>query len=126
MAWRGVLALLSAATLFGAAACDPRLILFKDHRVVDGSAYGFTIGATIEDTLSHALALQRRGDFVEFKLGEGSAAELLDPESPDRALKSDSWQLVVDPTWWNNAIYLSFERQRLHEIWRLRLCCELP
>lgn len=120
----GYLALCALVALLGAVAFA--FANFKDHRVAEGEAYGFRIGESVAQTYDRALGLHVRGEFVEFRLGQGSSAQLLNPSHPETALAENHWQLVVDPDAWNDSIYLSFENHLLSEIWRFRLCCELP
>jgi hypothetical protein len=90
---------------------------FKDHRVTEGEAYGFVVGESIADSYRRAVELQSEDKFVAFELGRGSGAVLLDPSQHD-PLAFDHWQLVVDPTVWNDTIYLTFESSKLAEVWR--------
>lgn len=101
-------------------------VTYKDHRVSEGAAYGFVIGETAEQTYARAIEQKNRGRFEVFELGRGSGALPYDGSDPRLALASDHWQLVVDKDWWNNVIYISFTDGRLSEIWRFRLCCEMP
>ena len=101
------------------------VLTFKDDRVAVGEAYGFVVGESAQETYERAVALQSEGKFSEFRLGQGSSAFLLDRSSHDPTTYP-KWRLVVDPDWWNNAINLAFADGTLVEIWRFRLCCEMP
>lgn len=116
-----VAALISAVTIIGFP-----FYTYKDHKVDSGKAYGFVIGESKLRTYERAVELYSKGKYEVFEVGRGSAAIPHDLESPDDALQSDHWQLVVDPDWWNNVIYLEFSGDSLTRIWRFRLCCEGP
>ncbi len=98
---------------------------FVDDRIVQGHAYGFRVGQPVAESLKVAEDMLEHGRIQEFRLGRGSAAILLESSSLDPTTEAH-WKLVVDPSWWNNSISLRFEEQRLVEIHRFRLCCELP
>lgn len=120
-----LVSIISANLVLVAAAVVFIQLSSKDHRVSEGAAYGFVIGESAAETYQRALSLQARGQVREFRLGQGSAAFVLDASMHD-ATTYPSWKLVVDPNWWNNAINLTFEKGELVEIWRFRLCCEMP
>jgi hypothetical protein len=111
--------------IVGAIAAYP-FVTYKDHRVSTGSAYGFVVGETATQTYERAMPQLQSGRFVAFELGQGSAAEAYLGNDQTAALSFDHWKMVVDEDWWNNTIYLSFANGVLIEIWRFRLCCEMP
>lgn len=101
-------------------------ITFKDHRVSNGSAYGFTVGESAVQTHERAWKQLQSGRVEAFELGEGSGAFPYFGDNIAKATTIEHWQLVVDKDWWNNTIYLSFNDGKLIEIWRFRVCCEVP
>jgi uncharacterized protein (UPF0548 family) len=118
---RTVLAIASVAIVLSSC----RLFGFIDDRVREGEAYGLLIGETVEQTFDRAMAMQHSGEIHQIEIGSGSGAVLYDAKlhSP---IPGDKFQLVVDPTVWNDTIYLTFENGSLVEIWRFRSPTELP
>ena len=119
------LVLAACVTVVVAAIAYP-FVTFKDRRISTGEAYGFVVGETASQTYDRAMDQIRSGEVEAFELGKGSGAVVYDGNDTDSALSYENWQLVVNSEWWNNTIYLSFEDGNLVEIWRFRLCCELP
>ena len=121
MTLRKVLAVVSLAILLSS--CE--LFGFLDDRVQEGDAYGFTIGETVEESVSRAVSMKLSGEIHEIEVGHGSGAVPFD-EARHSTKSGDKWQLVVDPEVWNDQIYLTFEDGSLVEIWRFRSPTELP
>jgi len=121
-----VVTVLIVALLIVVAAVGYPFYTYKDHKVTSGSAYGFVIGESQSQTYERVLELREQGGFEVFEVGRGSSANPHDLDNPSEALAVDHWQLVVDPEWWNNVIYLEFSGGTLVRIWRFRLCCEGP
>jgi hypothetical protein len=117
---------LAAAVLLIVGMVSYPFVTFKDHRISTGEAYGFVVGETAVQTYDRAIDQIRAEEIEAFELGQGSSAVLYDGNDPSRALSFNHWQLVVDRDWWNNTIYLSFKGGNLVEIWRFRVCCEVP
>jgi len=78
-----------------------------------GKAQGFEIGQSRSDAYKKAEALLR---------DEKITAIQIDPNINE----DNHWWLIVDPEWWNNKITLTFEGDKLVEIRRDRICCEIP
>ena len=123
---RAIKWILATAVFLVVAVVSYPFITFKDHRVSTGEAYGFVVGETAAQTYDRAINQIRSGKVEVFELGEGSGAIEYDDNNPAQALSYDHWQLVVDRDWWNNTVYLSFAGGNLVEIWRFRVCCEVP
>ena len=78
-----------------------------------GKAQEFEIGQSRSDAYAKAETL----------LGnEEISAIQVDPNIDE----DDRWWLIVNPEWWNDKITLTFEGDKLVEIRRDRICCELP
>ena len=102
-------------------------LTFADDRVTEGEAYGFVIGESKDETYKRVIRQIERGELVTLELGRGSSAAEHNRADPNEIHRDyNHWQLVVDPDWWNNVIYLSFDDTSLVEIWRFRVCCEGP
>jgi hypothetical protein len=101
-------------------------VMFEERTVREGEAYGFSIGDTSTRTYERAVELRAAGEIAEIRRGVGSSATLLDERYVEYALADDAWTLVVNPDWWNDSITLRFRDRQLVEIYRFRLCCELP
>lgn len=100
---------------------------FREDRVVQGSAYGFSIGQTHEQAFSAALELKARGEIQRILRNDEarSRTEFTLSELPEA--KTDTrWMMVVDPDFWNDSISLRFEGDSVVEIYRFRFCCEMP
>ena len=121
MTIRKVLALVSLTILLSS--CE--LSGFLDDRVREGDAYGFSIGETVEESVSRAVSMKLSGEIHEIEVGHGSGAVAFG-EARHSMNSGDKWQLVVDPEVWNDKIYLTFEDGNLVEIWRFRSPTELP
>jgi hypothetical protein len=101
-------------------------LTFEEKTIREGEAYGFVIGESSEDVYLRALALKDAGEIAEIRRGSGSAARILEEHDIHRALADDAWKLVVNPDWWNDSITLRFRERHLVEIYRFRICCEMP
>ena len=99
---------------------------FIEDRIDEGEAYGFAIGDSQAVTYRKAVDLRQSGKITEIRRGHGSAAVLLTEDAVASALGDSSWTLVYDPDWWNDTATLYFEDDRLKQIYRSRICCELP
>ena len=99
---------------------------FIEDRVDEGEAYGFAIGDSHAKSYRKAVDLRERGEIAEIRRGHGSAAFLLTEDSLASAFGDPSWTLVFNPDWWNDTATLYFEDDRLKEIYRFRVRCELP
>jgi hypothetical protein len=100
---------------------------FSEKVVTSGEAYGFKIGATRAETFERATqALQNRQAVALHTWPHNQFhKEFLPKENPVNN-NDPRWVLVVDPTWWNNTVTLSFADGRLVEIRRDHYIWELP
>ncbi len=109
-------------TVFGAVG-----YYFSERVVASGEAYGFRIGATRSETFESAKQALQNNEGVALHTWPQNQfhREFLPNEAPAKN-KDPRWVLVVDPSWWNNTITLSFTEDRLVEIRRDRYVWELP
>ena len=120
--WASVVIAVLVVTTFGAVG-----YFFSEKVVTTGEAYGFTIGETRAETFESAKqALQNKEGTVlhTWPLNQFHK-EFLPNENPVNNI-DPRWVLVVDPTWRNNTVTLSFTDNRLVEIRRDRYVWELP
>ena len=100
---------------------------FKEDRVREGSAYGLSIGESQEEVFERAVGLREAGEIAEIhRWPQGESHFEFSREDLESALKDSRWTMIVNPEWWNDSITLEFEEDRLVEIYRFRICCELP
>ena len=100
---------------------------FSEKVVTSGEAYGFKIGSTRGEAYEKAVQALRNSQAVALHTWPQNEfhREFLPKENPVNN-NDPRWVLVVDPTWWNNTVTLSFADGRLVEIRRDRYISELP
>jgi hypothetical protein len=100
---------------------------FSEKVITSGEAYGFKVGATRSETFASATqALQNREGVALHVWPEDQFHRDFLPNEDPVNNKDPRWVLVIDPTWWNNTVTLSFKNDRLVEIRRDRYVWELP
>lgn len=103
------------------------LVGYEEDRVRKGSAYGFSIGQSHSEVFDGAMELKRTGEIAEIhRWPAGTPHFEFGPDELQEALLDPRWSMIVNPEWWNDSITLEFEDDTLVEIYRFRICCELP
>ncbi len=100
---------------------------FREDRVVEGSAYGFSIGQTHDQAFGAAQELKGRGEIHKIlRISEArTRTEFALADLPE-ARSDNRWIMIVDPDFWNDSISLKFGGDSLVELYRFRFCCEMP
>ena len=105
---------------------------YIDDTVVEGTKYGFTVGASIEQTYEDILSVKKKYPELMIYISYGNRAGdnmTVTPtmENFDTALKSSHWELLLDGEGeFFNVIRLNSEGNTLTEIYRHRKYFELP
>ena len=95
--------------------------------VSSGEAYGFQIGDDRKQSFEKAQTLlnqQKISAIHTWPSGEVHRP-FRQEEYPNQS-KDKSWVMVVNSEWWNNTITVTFNNNKVVEIRRDRICCEMP
>ena len=97
-----------------------------ERRVSKGEAYGFEIGDSHAETLQKARILKAEGKIVAIGRGRGSSPKPIMGSDFPMAYSDEFWTIDYNPEWWNDTATLTFDDDQLVEIYRFRICCEMP
>lgn len=105
---------------------------YISDEVYEGSKYGFTIGASREETFANILQAKEKYPelFVYVTTGPRAGDRItFAPEHSDlqKIVPYDQWDLLIDgeAEFWNN-IRISFSNEKVFKIYRHRQYFELP